>query len=269
MKKPDFSPDWDDEIKRVYQHDIEEFWEPEIAPSVYNAYHRRNEVILNIIRNLLPKNSLILDIGCAQGTLSLILAEEGYNVFANDIRESFIEYAKLRYEKGNIKFIVGNFEEIEFKEKFDLIIGTEIIEHLPEPFRFIRKVQNILKENGYFILTTPNGRYIRNKNPSYFEIKGKKIDKKYIYSADGDMHYFAFKPFELIRIINYCGFKDLKIGFLNSFIICGHMKTAFLYRLFPVRFINFIDKIMTNSSFTREIFSETILIVCRKNTFQE
>ena len=46
----------------------------------------------------------VLDIGAAQATLALLLAESGRSVTAVDIRPQFLEYAKTRYQRGDIRF---------------------------------------------------------------------------------------------------------------------------------------------------------------------
>jgi 2-polyprenyl-3-methyl-5-hydroxy-6-metoxy-1,4-benzoquinol methylase len=42
----------------------------------------------------------VLDLGCAQGNLALLLAEEGYSCCAVDLRPEFLAYAGLKYERG-------------------------------------------------------------------------------------------------------------------------------------------------------------------------
>lgn len=264
MKKPLYFEGWDYETKKVYKHDVEEIWDKNISPCIYYAYQKRLKIIISKIINLIAKNSLILDIGSAQATIPLILAEIGYKILANDIRTNFLIYAKMKYEKGDIFFLAGNYEEINFKINFDLITAFEVIEHLPNPYYFLRKVHNDLKKNGYLILTTPNGLFIRNKLPSYYDIKGKKICKDFIYSADGDKHFFAFRLSELIKILSHNGFKIEGVGFINSFLILGHIKTKILNKFLSPKFINFIDDLIISSSILKEKLSENILIICKK-----
>lgn len=264
MKKPVYNENWDYETKRLYEHDLEEIWDKNISPCVFYAYHKRLKMIISKIINFLPIGSSILDIGSAQATIPLILAEIGYKVIANDIREHFLFYAKMRYERGNILFLAGNYEEIKFKINFDLITACEVIEHLSAPQFFFRKIYSDLKKNGYLILTTPNGAFVRNKLPTYNKIKGKKISKDLIYSADGDKHFFAFRLNELLKILKDSGFRIEEVLFFNSFLILGHIKTKILNKILPYKFINFIDDLIISSSILKEKLSENILIICKK-----
>jgi len=97
MKRPIFNESWDDEVKRVYEHDMQEMWDKSIAGHIYNMYHSQ----LEMYQSLIPENAkCLLDVGCAQATLALMLAEKGYDVTAVDLRKKFIEYAKTRYTHG-------------------------------------------------------------------------------------------------------------------------------------------------------------------------
>lgn len=265
MRKPIFKNCWNEEIRRLYEHDLEEIWDSNIHPWIYNAYQKRLKKIVSIIVKSINKNNLILDIGSAQATIPLILAEIGYKVLVNDIRHDFLKYAKLRYEKGEIYFIAGNYESLIFKKKFDLITALEVIEHVPYPDNFLRKIYNDLNKRGILIITTPNGNFIRNKLPSYSSIKGKVIQKDFIYSADGDRHFFAFRTSEITKLLMNNGFKIKRFYFINSFLILGHMKTKFLYKIFSKKIISFLDKLMTTSTILKRYLSENFLIICEKD----
>lgn len=70
----------DSDAKYLYEHDIKEFfgsknWERYV-------YMNRFYEIINFIKKQLPMNSVIIDVGCAQGNFSLTLARTGYEVCA-------------------------------------------------------------------------------------------------------------------------------------------------------------------------------------------
>ena len=39
MKKPVNYDDWAEDVQRIYEHDLQEMWEPSIAPHINNSYH--------------------------------------------------------------------------------------------------------------------------------------------------------------------------------------------------------------------------------------
>ena len=106
-------------------------------------------------------------------------------------------------------FFQGDLNNIDnyFKsDQFDAIILGEIIEHIENPYLILRKINNILKNNGLLLLTTPNPLGIPQ---IFFEIIS---NSKFFYTRH---HSYAFIPRWMIRILNSTGFiVEKKIGFL-------------------------------------------------------
>jgi 2-polyprenyl-3-methyl-5-hydroxy-6-metoxy-1,4-benzoquinol methylase/spore maturation protein CgeB len=109
------------------------------------------------------KGEKILDIGCSQGILPILLAREGKKVVGIDISEEAIDFAnKLKSEETettqkNVKFIQGDFLKLNIKEKFDTIILGETLEHFFYPEKLITKILKNLNKNGIVIATVPFG----------------------------------------------------------------------------------------------------------------
>lgn len=123
------------------------------------------------------KGENILDIGCSQGIVPIILGREGKSVDAIDIAEESIQYAKkeLDLEHSSVKelvqFRVTNFmTEFDFKESYDTVLLTEVLEHISDTKNFLNKIHSLLEENGDFIVTVPFGinDYFDHKRTYYF-----------------------------------------------------------------------------------------------------
>lgn len=56
--------------------------------------------------------------------------------------------------------VQGNMETYSFNKKFDVIIAGDVLEHVDNQGLFLNNVRKHLKDDGYFILTTPNVRWI-------------------------------------------------------------------------------------------------------------
>jgi len=98
----------------------------------------------------------ILEVGCGYGYLTYALNKANHNVIGIDISREAINYAKSHF--GNT-FLQTNLKNYKPKRKFDLIIATELIEHLSDPTKFISLCLNLLKIDGKILLTTPNKNY--------------------------------------------------------------------------------------------------------------
>lgn len=97
----------------------------------------------------------VLEVGCGLGYLTYALNKQGINTIGIDISSNAINFAKSNYGSGYFNLDITNFRNI-INKKFDLIVATELIEHLREPVAFINECLGLLNENGKILLTTPN-----------------------------------------------------------------------------------------------------------------
>lgn len=104
-----------------------------------------------VIRLIPSGNQRILDIGCGDGVL-LSLIGHG-RLYGVDLDQSSLDYAAT---KVKAKFLKVPAELLPFKSGFfDVVIATEIIEHLDQPEKLLAEAKRVLKRSGRLILTTP------------------------------------------------------------------------------------------------------------------
>jgi ubiquinone/menaquinone biosynthesis C-methylase UbiE len=107
------------------------------------------------IRNI-PQGSRVLDVGCGNGALSFDIAEKvpGVSVYGIDIVPENIEKAKQMFDKENIKYVSGNALIDLPDEKFDIIILSNILEHIEERVDFLRDLKKRYQPSK-FLLRVP------------------------------------------------------------------------------------------------------------------
>lgn len=240
MKPPVFNSEWPDDVKAVYQHDVEEIWNPKLARHIWNQYHNQLEQYLLLAEG--SRKLEILDVGCAQGTLALLLAERGHEVWAMDIRQQFLDYAASRYEQGDVHFVCGNAMEVDLDKRFDLIFANQIVEHLVYPLEFTQRLVAFLKPGGRLVMTTPNGEYIKNSLPSYSELGEVEQYADRQFSADGDGHFFAYRRAELKHIFEQAGLQEVTASCFETPFMSGHMKVRYAHSLLPQWFLSRLDR---------------------------
>jgi 2-polyprenyl-3-methyl-5-hydroxy-6-metoxy-1,4-benzoquinol methylase len=240
MKAPIHDPGWPEDVEALYRHDMQEIWDRRIAPQIWNQYHNQIDLYLGLAGD---RPLRILDVGCAQGTLALLLAERGHTVLAVDIRPQFLAYARSRYTQGDVRFMVANALEDELPGAHDLIFANQIIEHLVYPATFLPRLWLLLKPGGRLVITTPNGAYVKNTLPSYSQL-GNPSDWEHLqFTADSDGHFFAYSAEELRGLFEFAEFAQVQTRYFESPFINGHMKLRYLHAFTPVPALRALDRL--------------------------
>ena len=105
----------------------------------------------------------ILDVGCSQGIVPLLLGRSGKTVLGIDILPESISYAEklLQKEDSSVKkcvsFQCADFMTLKLEKKYDSIILTEVLEHILFVDAFLQKILSALARKGTLIVTVPFG----------------------------------------------------------------------------------------------------------------
>ena len=107
---------------------------------------------------LLLKDLDILDIGCGGGLISEPMARLGGNVTGIDAAEKNIKIASLHSKESNLKirYLENSPEQLKEKEKFDIILNLEIVEHVENLDLYLQSCYDLLKRNGLMFTATIN-----------------------------------------------------------------------------------------------------------------
>lgn len=121
-----------------------------------NKWHTRKlSAVLSEVKN--SPNS-ILDVGCASGWFLSELQKEfpSAKCYGVDIYPDAIAYGKKKYKK--IKFEIADAHKLPFKNgMFDLVVCTEVLEHVDDPRHVITEIKRVLKKNGRAIIELDSG----------------------------------------------------------------------------------------------------------------
>ena len=134
-------------------HDYDGYYAPEnlSIPDFINS--RLDEIVAGFSGYRL--NNRMLEIGFGAGTLLVAAACAGWNVEGVEISESAVKHG----EDQGFKTFRGELAEARFEPgSFDLVIATELLEHVPDPGAMICEIARILRPGGLFWGTTPNSR---------------------------------------------------------------------------------------------------------------
>jgi ubiquinone/menaquinone biosynthesis C-methylase UbiE len=107
---------------------------------------------------IVPKNSLVMDLGCGRGKTALDTAQSGYRVIGVDFIQGAIDRANKaandRGLTGVAKFMTGDATALQFTdESFDAVVEIGLLHHMQPADRaaVISEVARTLKPGGHFI----------------------------------------------------------------------------------------------------------------------
>lgn len=112
----------------------------------------RYEFLLNRV-----EGKEILDIACGSGYGTFLLAERGKakGVIGVDIDQNAIKYGDYKYPSQKITRITADATEFSYKNKFDVVVSFETIEHVPDFKKLINNLFDNLKKGGLLYISTP------------------------------------------------------------------------------------------------------------------
>jgi SAM-dependent methyltransferase len=142
-----------EELKNL--HSSSEYFNHEYFKSRRNSDFTKRSFkrIFDLVKTFCQKDSVgVLDIGCDTGTFLESIPDENISKVGIDLSEKAVEVAK---SKG-MNVICGDFLEIEFSQKYDIIIATDVWEHMHNPFEFLQKLKIVLGDGGVVYLTAPS-----------------------------------------------------------------------------------------------------------------
>ena len=156
---------------RDYQERVDSYFDSRSSywAEIYKArsvegviYQCRMAAVLEWIDDLmLPKRSIILEVGCGAGLMTIQLAHRGYVVDAIDSSEAMVERT-LRgvIESGvgdRVRVFRGDVNSLPFEDdRFTLVLATGVLPWLDSPSPAVWEMSRVVKPGGYVITNSDN-----------------------------------------------------------------------------------------------------------------
>ena len=173
----------------------------------------------------LPGGARVLDIGTSTGTNLRMLRDLGFSRYEGlDTSEEAVHWCA---DKGYGKVTQGDVCALPFPDDtFDLVLATDIIEHVDDDEVALREIRRVLKPRGRVLITVPafmllwglqdevgqhKRRYRARELLDRAQAAGMRVDRKFYFN------YILFLPILLARtIIRWTGAKVENENQLNS-----------------------------------------------------
>ena len=116
------------------------------------------------------ENDTVLDIGCGNGALTYDVAQKAKKVVGIDLNEQNITSARNKFPRENIEYIHGNALTDLPNEKFDVIILSNVLEHIDKRVEFLTSLKKLAP---IFLIRVPM------LNRSWIDVYKKELGLEY------------------------------------------------------------------------------------------
>lgn len=162
-------------------------------------------VFVELVRKLEGVRS-ICDLGCGNGHITGRLAALGYQVTGVDASTSGIGIARRVYP--GVEFVEALIDGQLGLGQFDLVVSSDVIEHLYRPSDLLEAASSLLKPGGQLLLGTPYHGYVKNLA---LAVAGKMDAHFSALHVGGHIKFFSVNT--LSKLISSHGFDDLSFTF--------------------------------------------------------
>ena len=142
---------------------------------------------LKMIIEMVGKNKTVLDIGCFDGSVALVLMQNSNVLFGMELSKQAIRSAS---KKGVQVVLTDADEGFPFSDhSFDAVFAGEIIEHVIDVDYWLQEITRILKPDGEVVLTTPN---LASLGRRFLLLFGRDpLTNQSLFSGAGHIRYFV------------------------------------------------------------------------------
>ena len=179
------------------------------------------EIVLDAIHKVACKSWSVLEIGAGTGRFTLEIAPLVKHVTAIDVSQNMLDHMSqkmIAQGVSNIKQICGDFMELPFEEKYDLIISFSALEYIKGKAALFEEISNLLAPGGHLIITTTHNTFFRwwGRMGNYFR-QGIFMEA---YSKKKIRQLMKMNGLNAIEITDLC----LKSLFSKGILLFAHAK---------------------------------------------
>lgn len=183
-------------------------WNTDAAPNGKSGVGLAETIIRRV--TALENVRSICDLGCGNGYITGRLGALGYDVVGIDASKSGTRIASESYPQAHFicSLIDDGLRERVAVESFDLVISSDVIEHLYRPGDLLGAAASLLKADGRLLLGTPYHGYLKNL---LLSVTGRMDVHFDVLDDGGHIKFFSVKT--LSQLLASHGFSDLNFSF--------------------------------------------------------
>jgi len=209
----------------------------------------RRKLLKSLLSSItIPQTSQLIDIGCGVGSNLGLLQSLGFKVIGVDSEIYSLLYAKKRF--STIPLVNGEILNLPVRSNsIDLIIATDILEHVSEDSLGIKEIYRALRQRGKVLFTVPaftflwgvqdvggrhKRRYSKRELIRQIEQQGFEVLKSSYFNF-----FFFFPIFMVRRFVRFLGLEIESENQINSPLINFLLKTIFSLEPYILKYVTF------------------------------
>lgn len=189
------------EIQKMAQMEKEYWW-----------HIGKRHLVETLVEHLFeePKDLTILELGCGTGGVTEVLTKYG-DVTGLDVSHAAVEYCKTRGLNNVFVEDITSMDIEKYRDKFDLVLALDVLEHIQDDVKVMSKVREMLKEDGLFFINVPAHKFLWSEHDEALEHKRRyhrvELTKKLKDTGYEIVHnsYFVFLISPLIILYRTWG----------------------------------------------------------------
>lgn len=181
-------------LEASYTHPYYDPHGDSLVASLYNRLFRVWSLKrLRLLQHIKPTGRF-LDVGCGAGQLVQDMLARGYDAYGTD---TSVSLAEVLPEQIRSRVTLKDLSDCEYPAQlFDLIMLSDVLEHVRQPRQFLQTIHRLLKNNGCLVVSVPN----------WHDPEARVFGRRYWHNLDAPRHLWHFTPATLERLVQRSGF---------------------------------------------------------------
>lgn len=164
-----------------------------------------------ILKKLPIKRGSFIDVGAGNGLFLKFFKDKGFDVEGIELEKDQVHEMRKDFKLKDVKIRQGDITSLKGDENYDVVIASDVIEHIEDDKKALNNLFTFVKEGGYLVLTVP----------AHMHLYGKR-DKKW-------GHYRRYDKHDLVRKLQ--SLEGAKVQSVSYWNILGYVAYFFFEKI--------------------------------------
>ncbi len=158
-----------------------------------------------ILKKLPIKGGSFIDIGAGNGLFLKFFKDKGFAVEGIELEKDQVHQMQQDYKLKGVVIRQGNITKLKGDESFDVVIASEVIEHIEDDASALANLFSFVKKDGYLVITVPAFRHLygkRDKKWGHY----RRYDKRDLIEKLGRLKHAKVESVAYWNVLGYAAY---------------------------------------------------------------